>query len=655
MSNDNASWDPLEEHQTDAGLLVAAKKRQIRNILKSYVGAYDPFSELIQNAMDAVDLRETRLDEDNYEKKISITIDLQKNSFSITDNGLGFNEEEFRAFLAPNISFKDEGKTRGNKGVGSTYIAFGFNYLQLGTRTPDFEYVAEITNGRAWVEDAEGITTKPSVKKSVLLDSNFATVDRGSTFTIKFGGDKTRPKSLAWFGAEIADQWRHILLIKTPLGNVDFFDENPDKVKFDLTVISTDGTVTQEGSELASYLYPHIKIPASVNLKEVLDLQSKQTKAGKPFETPPKYLRLNGIYEFFGSMQLLGLGSIKRNSDLRELIETYKVTAYGYFAYSTEVWDELNDQIVKLKKGTRILRGGLQLANNFMTQGELLAIPLTSSIGYQNQTHVLVHFVNADPDLGRKGFQPELKELAEAISVAIVNRFKTWRRLLKDDTGARPNIAESDDVFDWINEQADYESSNPLVINNPNFFAPTNEISISSIPRSEQDVIVLFNQLIAGGVIRGLRLMATDQKKRYDGVFRYFVKLPIENHIYHQTNNPLGVEKLENTSDYRSRPWVLEYKFSFDALIRDLENDEKVESEINLVVCWEMGELWEKNHTVTSLLDVENLHHREFHGITHIIQAGGHRYSAIILSELIEYLNDFAASQLVQKERYATQ
>lgn len=321
-------------------------------------------------------------------------------------------------------------------------------------------------------------------------------------------------------------------------------------------------------------------------------------------------------------------------------------------AISTEVWDELNDKVLKLKKGTRILRGGLQSANNFMTQGDLIAIPLTSNIGYQNQTHVIVHFRNADPDLGRKGFQPELKGLAEVVAVGLVNRLKIWRRQLKDDTGSRPNIAGGDDVFDWINTQATYEKEHPLTISNPNFFEPTREISISSVPQTEQDVIVLFNQLIAGGVIRGLRLMATDQKKRYDGVFRYFVKEPIENHIFDATANPLGVAELENSGDYQSRPWVLEYKYDFDALVRDFENGEKIESEINLVVCWEIGELWKKSHSITSLLDLDNLHHREFHGLTHIIQSGGHRYAAIVLSELIDYLNDPDAAQKAQKKKY---
>ena len=75
-------WDPLfDKNFEDESILAAAKKRQIKNILKSYVSAYDPFSELIQNAMDSVDIRMTRLKENNYKKQIFISIDLFNNSF----------------------------------------------------------------------------------------------------------------------------------------------------------------------------------------------------------------------------------------------------------------------------------------------------------------------------------------------------------------------------------------------------------------------------------------------------------------------------------------------------------------------------------------------------------------------------------------------
>ncbi len=48
-------WDPLALESDEPDLVIAAQKREIRNILKSYTGYYDLFSELLQNALDAVE------------------------------------------------------------------------------------------------------------------------------------------------------------------------------------------------------------------------------------------------------------------------------------------------------------------------------------------------------------------------------------------------------------------------------------------------------------------------------------------------------------------------------------------------------------------------------------------------------------------------
>jgi hypothetical protein len=651
----NFSWDPLSDDGTmDAEIVSAAKKREIRNILKSYVGFYDPFSELIQNAMDAVDQRKKNSIEEEFEKKIWIRVDLRGNLFSITDNGIGFNESEFKTFLAPNISFKDGEDTRGNKGVGATYIAYGFNYLQIGTKTPKFSYIGELQNGRRWVDDNKGIITRPNVEESDLLHPPFETVERGSTFTIKFGGDNTRPKKLNWYGAATPEQWVYLLLIKTPLGSIDFFCEQKDRVKFDLTVINREGERLFITEKEAEYIFPHQKIKASVDLKEVMEHQKKLLINGRDAsDLPQKFYKLNGIYEYFDTSELMTLPTKRIHQEQKELIETYKITAYGYFLYSTDIWDSFNDKIAKLRKGYRILKGGLQLANNYMPQGDLISIPLTSNIGYQNQAHVIVHFKNADPDLGRKGFQPELKELAEDIAVGIVNKLKKWRKLLKKNTGSSPSIEKEIELYNWIKKQEQHENENPLIVQNPNFFIPVNEISITSTPQSEQDVIVLFNQLIAGGVLRGIKLLATSQIKQYDGIIKFYMKAPFENYIFDSEKNPIGIEEKYANNDFSSPPKILEYKYNLDALVQEFENEEKKESEVDLVVVWELGEEWKKNYEITSLLDLENIHHRDFHGITHVIHSNNSHIKAIVLSELVDYLNNVQAVQKYQKQKYA--
>ncbi len=70
--------------------------------MKSYVGYYDPFCELLQNAMDATD-RMAHIVGNEYRKRLKKYIDLSENSIYVADNGIGFETEQFRAFLSPNV------------------------------------------------------------------------------------------------------------------------------------------------------------------------------------------------------------------------------------------------------------------------------------------------------------------------------------------------------------------------------------------------------------------------------------------------------------------------------------------------------------------------------------------------------------------------
>jgi hypothetical protein len=657
MNNQTATdftWDPLDGRM-DTEMLNASAKRSIKNILKSYVGAFDPLSELIQNALDAVDKREAQVtsqsSESEFVKEIWLTIDLKENSFTIVDNGIGFKEEEFKAFLAPSISFKDTKGSRGNKGVGATYIAYGFNHLEMATKSPDFQFSGEIKNGRAWVESVEGQVARPNIKSKQITNDRFADLERGSYFSLRFGGNQTTPKDLSWHQATTAEQWRFLLLTKTPMGNVS--EELGNSYRFHLTVIDKLGNITAT-KETAHYLYPHKVISASKNLSEVRAEQDRIRAAGGDMaQLPRRFTGLNGVFEFFGTEQLKELPSNRIEADERKLIDEFAITAYGFFSYSTTVWDTLNDDVAKLRKAYRVLKGGLQLANNSMIQGDMLVIPLTKSIGYQNQAHILVHFQNADPDLGRKGFQPELKDLSEKIAVGIVNYLKVWRHLLKQDQGNRPDIVQEMNLHEWVKREEDFEKSHPLSIRNPHFFNPINDISISSEPQVEQDAIVLFSQLLAGGVIRGIKLLSTSQNRQYDGLYKFVVTPPAEHHRYDPNTNPLGVLIENYREDLVSKPRVLEYKFCMDALIYEFENGEKHERDVSLVVVWDIGTEWKRHYGVTSLLDIDNLHYREFHGITHICSSpSSGRFDVIVLSELIEYLNNPAQSAANQRSKY---
>ena len=298
------------------------------------------------------------------------------------------------------------------------------------------------------------------------------------------------------------------------------------------------------------------------------------------------------------------LDLVRLTPDEQDLAKDHNVSAYGYFAYSTEIWDQLNDKRAKLRKGLRIIRGGLQIASNWMPQGEIITIPLTKSIGHQNQSHIIVHFDGAEPDLGRKGFQPELKELAEKIAVAIVRQLSARREdILKSDSGAQADIDKELKVHEWLKNQEKHEEEHPLELKNEGFFLPTRKISVLSVPQTEQDVIVLFNQLIAGGVVRGIKLLATSQSSQYDGVFRYSADDPLTDYAFDEDTNPLGVIEEQLTKVYTTQPKVLEYKYCLDGLIREFEGGEKHENDVDLAIFWEMGAEFRKEYTIARITD----------------------------------------------------
>jgi len=651
------TFDPLkDDEELSEEILGARIKREISNIIKSYSGWYDPLSELIQNALDSVDQRAKEQKKD-YVPSIWITINLKENSVSVTDNGIGFSERQFKNFLKPSLSWKG-GPTRGNKGVGATYLAYGFNFLNIGTKVDGYNFCGTLKHGREWVEDENNIIPRPEVTESEPIDDTFNSMDKGSTFTLKFEGEYIFPADLTWIGATNAKQWDAILRINTPLGGI-YLDHEPTKTICYLKVINGSDKESNEIIEECEYVYPHKVISTCRNFKDVLEIQDQITQKGKYAGRLPSHLtNLNGLYAHWDYNEILSKESSLRpnlREEQKQLLKKHKVNVYGFLCYSTGLWDYYNDDILEIRKKARILKGGLQIASNSMPQGKLLVIPLKASIGLQEQAHVIVHFDSAEPDMGRKGFKHEIQELAEAISISVIGILKNWRHLMRKQTGPA-SILEDSKLSNWIEIQKEHEKNHPLKITNKEFFQPINELPITSEPLFEQDVVALFHQLLAGGVIRGIKIMATDEHKQYDGIYRVWLKKPLENHIFDKNDNPLGIDKSRTLEEFESQPYVLEYKFNLDFLIRDIENEDKNENRIDLAIVWNVGTLWKKRYQINSLLLFENVHNRIFHGATHAVlnsDTGQPTFYLIALKELIDFINNPDSAQDYQRKTYA--
>jgi hypothetical protein len=286
--------------------------------------------------------------------------------------------------------------------------------------SPDAVFSGLIENGRVWLDDTDNIVSRPKVQPAKPTHEPFLHVDRGTSVTLRLVGGGIRPRSLQYFVAKTADQWMCLLRAHTPLGGIYVCGDEAPKIRINLEVSPPVGkSIAPTKSEMNGprYLFPHEVLGRTADLREFLkDQAARAARSQDVSKVPPKFSNLNGIWgEWTGEEVLANKSPIKPKVDEheRELIEQLKLQMYVFMCYSTDLWDDYNDNKLALRKNTRILSGGLQQATKHMPQGIPITIPLTNNIGFQNIAHIVVHFQNAEPDLGRKGFQPELTKLSQ--------------------------------------------------------------------------------------------------------------------------------------------------------------------------------------------------------------------------------------------------
>jgi Histidine kinase-, DNA gyrase B-, and HSP90-like ATPase len=548
MSNLLNGFDPLEiTADTGAGpvnstVFEEATKRVIHNILRSYTGFYDVFSEAIQNSLDAVELAARQRGKE-YRPLIWITIDIPGSRFRIVDNGIGMTADEFKYCFRPNVSYKKGANVRGEKGVGATFLAYGFSFISLQSKKSGERTAAILRQGRQWADDERGVFQRPRFESQDFDVPELAEQESGTCVEIKSGRTPgERPRDFNWISAQNAQQWFDVLRIKTPLGAI-YLSGSKFSARIHLSVISSEGNTTERVSDRVEYFYPH-EIP-DLKVQALEDIVAAQNKIPGDATTklknlPQEFKRLDCVYSIWDKDVLLAedsdFASTLQDESNRALIERHRIVVYAAFLSTAKTWTALNDDVIKLRKGLRIIHGGLQLASDNMPQGDLSVIPLTSAIGYQNNTHVIVHFNEGSPDMGRKVFQPELTQLAESLAVRAVTIFRRYLGYLRPDSGA-PTITPDRELYEWKKDQEKFRDDHPLSME-----INSHPISLLSYPRQEQDVVGLFHELIGAGVLRGFRFFGTSSSDRYDSVF--MMDYSPDDSIYFQvSNNKLGIDR----------------------------------------------------------------------------------------------------------------
>jgi len=201
---------------------VFIAKTNLRGILDSYHGDWDFLIELVQNAVDALDLKFSDTTSQNIEKpEVEITINQNAGSIRVSDNGIGMDAEMAKLVLCPNYTNKPYSKSqagkrslRGHKGVGLTFLAFGFNLLRYCSKKENQFFSAEISGGRHWL-DSENSSEPPKVNPSGYCPEFLEGRLSGTSVEVVVGNDFFQRVNLNWLG------WHYIIRCLTAAGYCD--------------------------------------------------------------------------------------------------------------------------------------------------------------------------------------------------------------------------------------------------------------------------------------------------------------------------------------------------------------------------------------------------------------------------------------------------
>lgn len=638
-------FQPLERWDDDR-YRREAMKTNIRNILDSYQGTYDVLGELVQNAADEVEYayrlnwerigRAARaIGASGYNPEIAIIVDCMRNRLSVLDNGLGMGREPATRFVYPSYTEKREKShriqhtLRGHKGVGSTYLAYGFNYLRVSSKGPDGYLSMELAGGRRWVlsdEDRPEPMAKPSEEDLDLFNS----WSRGTAVTIQLD-ETSQPASLARLGSS-AERWALILRTCTALGFIDIRGEQEWQEHLSVTLVYID----KDGNETvvdvpASYLFPH-----SIAGFDWLDLGQFYREHRESVLIPRKCQDMDGVYRIWHGDDLVHPQTgLARGLGFNEILELEPVV-YAAFTHSSRLWDSLTESLTKDKR-LRVIKPGVWVVCSNAITGRSIAVEPTYGAGNVERLHMLVDLQGVRPDLGRKGFNPTLEAQIRKVAENALSYFVARRKGFLKPAGVEPGESHRRlDLYRKLKKAEERLEKEPLDVG----------FSTAVVPCNEPEVIDMFGESRGLKVLIGYELLAGFHSDVYDMVLRYLVHRTDKAILYDPELNPLGLMPAAfNGHDTLERPPFLgEFKVSLDGLVEELSCRESAKSfdELDLVVTWECGTKWHKEYDLVEFGVDLSVSKREFFGATHILSrkgiSDGHTISVISLKSIAELI-----------------
>ncbi|SER29789.1 Histidine kinase-, DNA gyrase B-, and HSP90-like ATPase [Streptomyces sp. yr375] len=602
-------------------------KQRVINVIKSYHNAADVIAEPIQNAVDEV-LSAENLDGNG---EVRISLDTDQNTISVRDNGRGISSENIGRWLAPDVGSKRAaflaGLVRGHKGVGLTFLAYGFNFFELETRTADEHYIVRLENGRSWVEDPNNET--PPVGQLAEIESGGRLNETGTIITIGLS-PQTEPRSLkhAFPTAEYAAT---AIRNQTAAGLV----EPPAIIKkrnLEVTLEYKSGSKTQTISIPSTYRYPHEDLASGMKVLNLGQWLKSNNNSEPQAKEKKAYHACYWVFTPEDLKQLIGskVGEqLTEPEEISEFLDEHQVHVYALFSYSASYRDQLGENW-KIPRNRKLLHfPSLRVATDGMISSWSREITLTHRGFNVDRTWLLYSLRGVEPDLGRKDFPPNVHDFLRITEEIIANRVAEQSRPFL--RVSPPRTAPTQPGYIAPAVKAHLRRQDPM---SPKALPGFDDITLQTQPKSEQDVIALFSELVGIGALRHIQPVFYSGFDFYDSYFQYVPSLTHEN----VRERLPGVDD----TDVRDDEGVAEFKVSADMVLADVVAGVKKWTDMKFMVCWDIGKDRKSAGNEITFSECEGAVDRRYHGVTHLarLQSGGdHTIFVIALSSFLRIMS----------------
>jgi molecular chaperone HtpG len=530
-------------------------RREIQNIADSYSHPWDILSELIQNSVDAIRRYNKQYGQTSPKQhKIEVTIEAQRRLIAVRDSGVGFGAANFGELLAPHGTDKEgDVDAIGQKGVGLTYTIFTCNMYEIETHSTTAAISGRVQGAVSWRLGHSA--QPPKFQVSEWREGCFS--PQGSFTSIKLSGvEQTYPDEEDLFH-QSASVLAFILRTRTAVGWVKHkFGGEPLSAQVTLNFTDLSGHRVSQPVE-PTFFFPD----SSLANGKTLDLDDFRGLSAT-FDDRQKARRLQG-------KAISKRGAADRAGK--------RINYYAFFAPSRQLWKDISDKhglYTTNEEGQRryLLEGGIYVATKGMPTSIQLDPPSTGFAGYWPNFMMILEDDTIVFDLGRKSIPSRTKGLLRDIAKSLFNEFAPFVGYATSD----PAVTATSSTVQYHEKTKEFETLRKL---------PGMEIPylpyLKHPDGQEAAVVAIFHEMVAAGILKGYRTLRTGYRQTYDLWGSYSVEAATVG---------ANFRHLAGTGGRIELPVVVEFKYSAEDVLDDVEKNRKFFMDIDLIVCWDLDE-----------------------------------------------------------------